>query len=96
MSGPPSGFVTEPGTLQTHNVISALPTDPAYSPLWAVSAYKSTSFSSVDNWATASKAPVAAPGLGNVNCPVVSVEAADGGASAAEGGADASVDAPAD
>jgi hypothetical protein len=96
MSGPPSGFVTEPGTMQTHNVISALPTDPAYSPLWAVSAYKSTSFSSVDNWATASQAPVAAPGLGNVNCPVVYVEAADSGASAAEGGADASVDAPAD
>ncbi len=24
-SGPPSGFMTEPGTLQTHNVIPVLP-----------------------------------------------------------------------
>ena len=96
MSGPPSGFVTEPGTMQTHNVISALPTDPAYSPLWAVSAYKNTSFSSVDDWTTASEAPVAAPGLGNVNCPVVAVQRADAGALSADGGGDGGADATAD
>lgn len=84
MSGPPSGFVTEPGTMQTHNVISVLPTDSSYSPLWSVSAYKSTSFSAVSNWATASQAPVAAANLADVNCPVVSVSSgADGGVDAA-------------
>jgi hypothetical protein len=96
MSGPPSGFVTEPGSMQTHNVISTLPTDSAYSPLWAVSAYKSTSFSAVSNWKTAIQAPVAASGLGDVNCPVVAVEAADGGTSAGEGGPDGSADSTAD
>jgi hypothetical protein len=84
MSGPPSGFVTEPGTMQTHNVISALPTDASYSPLWMVSAYKSASFASVSNWATAYQAPVAAADIANVNCPVVSVTAAsDAGVDAA-------------
>jgi hypothetical protein len=84
MSGPPSGFVTEPGTMQTHNVISFLPTDPSYSPLWMVSAYKSASFASVSNWATASQAPVAAADIANVNCPVVTVTGtADGGVDAA-------------
>jgi hypothetical protein len=84
MSGPPSGFVTEPGTMQTHNVISVLPADPAYSPLWAVSAYKSVSFAAVSNWTTANEAPVAAAGLANVNCPVVAImSAADGGTDAA-------------
>jgi hypothetical protein len=91
ISGPPSGFVTEPGTMQTHNVISALPTDPSYSPLWMVSAYTSASFASVSNWATASAAPVAAADIANVNCPVVSVAvAADGGVDAS--GMDASGD----
>jgi hypothetical protein len=84
MSGPPSGFVTEPGTMQTHNVISVLPTDPSYTPLWMVSAYKSASFASVSNWATASQAPVAAADIANVNCPVVAVAGtADGGVDAA-------------
>ncbi|MGO9837439.1 MAG: hypothetical protein ACLP1X_24885 [Polyangiaceae bacterium] len=84
MSGPPSGFVMEPGTMQTHNVISVLPTDPSYSPLWMVSAYRSASFASVSNWATASQAPVAAADIANVNCPVVAVaETADGGVDAA-------------
>src|SRR5579859_5412968 len=71
MSGPPSGFVTEMGTIQTHNVISVLPSDPSYSPLWSVGAYKSAAFSAVSNWATATQAPVAAAHLANVNCPVV-------------------------
>jgi len=73
MSGPPSGFVTEIGTTQTHNVISVLPSDPGYSPLWSVSAYKMASFPSVSSWTTASQAPVAGANLANVNCPVVAV-----------------------
>jgi hypothetical protein len=84
MSGPPSGFVTEMGTMQTHNVISVLPGDAAYSPLWTVSAYKSAAFSTVHNWTTASQAPVAGSALANVNCPVVAVTAStDGGLDAA-------------
>ena len=84
MSGPPSGFVTEMGTMQTHNVISVLPGDASYSPLWTVSAYKSASFSTVHNWTTASQAPVAGSALANVNCPVVAVTAsADAGLDAA-------------
>jgi hypothetical protein len=70
-SGPPSGFETETGSMQTHNVIAALPTDPSYSPLWLVSAYDDAAFASVTDLATASKATVVAPDLGNVNCPVV-------------------------
>ena len=93
MSGPPSGFVIEPGTMQTHNVISALPADSSYSPLWVVSAYKSSAFQAVNDWMTAAQAPVAAAGIANVNCPVVAVSmAADGGVTAdggitADGGA---------
>ena len=84
MSGPPSGFVTETGTMQTHNVISVLPTESSYSPLWSVSAYKSASFSAVSNWMTASQAPVAAVSLADVNCPVVAVGGGeDGGMDAA-------------
>jgi hypothetical protein len=71
MSGPPSGFATEPGAMQTHNVIAALPESAGYSPLWDVSAYDDKSFASVTNLTTASQAPVVAPNLGDVNCPVV-------------------------
>jgi hypothetical protein len=84
MSGPPSGFVTEMGSMQTHNVISVLPTDSSYSPLWSVSAYKSASFAAVSNWMTAFQAPIAAANLANVNCPVVAVSSGeDGGVDAA-------------
>jgi hypothetical protein len=71
MSGPPSGFVAEPGTMQTHNVVAGLPESAAYSPLWSVSAYDSKAFPSVSNWMTAQHAPVVGANLANVNCPVV-------------------------
>jgi hypothetical protein len=95
MSGPPSGFMTEPGTLQTHNVVSFLPASPAYSPLWVVTAYKDSSFAAVSNWATGTQAPVAAADIADVNCPVVAVaQAADGGVEAAATvGVDAAADA---
>jgi hypothetical protein len=60
--------------MQTHNVLALLPDSPGYTPLWAVSAYDDKSFSSVRNLQTAMQAPVVAPDLGNVNCPVVAKE----------------------
>ena len=70
--GPPSGFVTEPGTAQTHNVISTVPGDAAYSPLWSVVIYDNADFDSVTDLATASAANVVAGGP-NVNCPLASM-----------------------
>jgi hypothetical protein len=72
--GPASGFKTEPGTMQTHNVISAIPSDPGYSPLWAVAVYDNSAFDNVDNWTTAMAAPLLVPDAGNVNCPAVNIQ----------------------
>jgi hypothetical protein len=79
MSGPPSGFVTEPSSMQTHNVVSVLPEAASYSPLWEVIAYDDAAFSSVNNLAAAQQAKVLVPDAGLVNCPIVSKTAADGG-----------------
>jgi hypothetical protein len=71
--GPPSGFKTEPASLQTHNVVANLPGQPGYSPLWSVMPFNNSAFGSVHDLATA----VAAPTFGVaaiVNCPVVSVQ----------------------
>jgi hypothetical protein len=71
--GPPSGFLTEQGTNQTHNVLATLPGDPGYSPLWSVIPYDNASFGQVLDLASAQAAPnfgVAA----RVNCPVVFVQ----------------------
>jgi hypothetical protein len=70
-SGPASGFMAEPGTSETHNVVAALPEDASYSPLWSVIAYSNADFASVNNLRTASAAKVVVQNLGNVNCPVV-------------------------
>jgi hypothetical protein len=72
--GPGSGFRTETGNAQTHNVITALPTDGPYSPLWSVSVYDNTAFASVTSLATATAAPQLGAGVANVNCPVVEVQ----------------------
>lgn len=72
--GPGSGFETEPGSVQTHNVISAIPSDAGYSPLWAVAVYDNSSFSSVKDWTSAMAAPLLVPDAGNVNCPVVNLK----------------------
>jgi hypothetical protein len=79
MSGPPSGFKTEPSSMQTHNVASVLPEDPSYSPLWMVIAYDNASFASVTNVTTVEQAPVVVPNAGLVNCPIVSKSSRDGG-----------------
>jgi hypothetical protein len=71
--GPQSGFKTETGTSQTHNVISVIPTDAAYSPLWSVAVYDNNAFDSVINLSTASMAPILVPNAGTVNCPVVAI-----------------------
>lgn len=71
--GPPSGFMTEEGTIQTHNVTETLPEDEAYSPLWDVDIYDNADFDNVSDWTSASNATILAQGAAIVNCPVVSV-----------------------
>jgi hypothetical protein len=71
--GPPSGFKAETGTMQTHNVVAAVPGQTGYSPLWAVSIYDNADFSSVTNLTTAQATTMVAAGP-LVNCPIVSVQ----------------------
>ncbi len=72
--GPASGFVTEPGSMQTHNVTSTVPSDASYSPLWSVNVYDNALFSSVMDLSTALSATILASGVANVNCPIVSIQ----------------------
>ncbi len=74
MSGPPSGFVTEDGTMQTHNVVATVPSDDDYSPLWLVSVYDNANFEEVTDLASARDANILAVGVATVNCPVVKLE----------------------
>ena len=69
--GPPSGFVVESGTDQTHNVLATVPGQAAYSPLWRVSVINNTDFGSVSNLSSAQGANIMAMNVMNVNCPVV-------------------------
>lgn len=71
--GPPSGFETETGSMQTHNVAASVPGQPGYSPLWAVGIYDDADFSSVVNLTTATAATLVLAGP-LVNCPIVSVQ----------------------
>lgn len=72
--GPASGFRTETGTAQTHNVVETIPTDSDYSPLWLVNVYDNTAFDNVSDWQSSQNAPVKATGVATVNCPIVSME----------------------
>jgi hypothetical protein len=72
--GPPSGFMTETGTAQTHNVTETLPEDEGYSPLWDVDVYDNADFGNVSDWSSANMATILGTGVAIVNCPVVSVE----------------------
>jgi hypothetical protein len=72
--GPPSGFVTEDGSAQNHNVVASLPGDDAYSPLWLVNVYDNAEFDSVSDLESAKDANVLANGVANVNCPLVTVD----------------------
>jgi len=69
--GPASGFKTEKGTRQTHNVLATLPADAGYSPLWQVSVYDNAAFAGVHDLATLRRAKVLASNVAFVNCPVV-------------------------
>jgi hypothetical protein len=71
--GPASGFKTEQGSLQTHNVVAALPGKAGYTPLWTVDVYDNSAFTTVKNLTTAAQSPQLGA-AGNVNCPIVSVE----------------------
>ncbi|MEJ2202794.1 MAG: hypothetical protein P8170_01655 [Gemmatimonadota bacterium] len=71
--GPPSGFMTEPGTDQTHNVLATAPGDQGYSPLWGVHPYDNQFFDQVLDLTSA--AAIENFGhVANVNCPVVFVQ----------------------
>jgi hypothetical protein len=73
--GPGSGFKMESATNpQTHNVITAIPSDASYSPLWIVDVYDNASFANVTNLATAGDAPLLLQNAGTVNCPVVKIQ----------------------
>lgn len=73
-TGPGSGFKTEPGSKQTHNVTATLPNSRAYSPLWDVTPYPSAHFDDVSNAATAVSAAADGSVAAMVNCPIVSVQ----------------------
>jgi hypothetical protein len=72
-SGPASGFVSEDGSDQTHNVIATIPSNANYSPLWSVNVYDNTDFEDVDDLSSAEAATSLAVGVATVNCPVVSI-----------------------
>jgi len=73
-SGPPSGVVTETGSVQTHNVIATIPADNDYSPLWSVSVYDNLDFDNVSDLSTVLESNILAEGVMYVNCPVVYIE----------------------
>ncbi|HEC44671.1 MAG TPA: hypothetical protein ENI20_17790 [Bacteroides sp.] len=73
-SGPPSGFVTEPESEQTHNVIETIPSDDDYSPLWVVYVYDNADFDNVSDLVSAKAATILIQAAMNVNCPTVYVE----------------------
>jgi hypothetical protein len=70
--GPPSGFMTESGSVQTHNVVATLPGDAGYSPLWMVTIYDNADFQSVTDLDSATSATILANGAATVNCPIIS------------------------
>jgi hypothetical protein len=70
--GPPSGFRTESGSDQTHNVVATVPGDDGYSPLWLVNIYNNADFGEVSDLNSATSAELLASGAATVNCPVVS------------------------
>lgn len=71
--GPASGFMTEEGNDQTHNVVATLPGEAGYSPLWMVNPYDNADFDGVSDLDSATDANVLAMGAATVNCPIVSV-----------------------
>ncbi|HET6451244.1 MAG TPA: hypothetical protein VFI08_08025 [Spirochaetia bacterium] len=73
MGGPASGFKMAAGSMQTHNVVAALPGDMHYSPLWQVSVYDSGAFGMVMDLSSAMHAMAEKASPATVNCPIFSV-----------------------
>ncbi|MFO7447089.1 MAG: T9SS type A sorting domain-containing protein [Ignavibacteriaceae bacterium] len=73
--GPESGFRADTITGHTHNVISTLPEDETYSPLWSVIIYDNAFYDEVHDLSSASMANIITAGP-NVNCPVVQIDEA--------------------
>ncbi len=71
--GPPSGFVSEAGTMKTHNVLASVPSSSDYSPLWSVNIYDNANFNNVSNLMTAQSSTILVMNAANVNCPVVKI-----------------------
>lgn len=71
--GPASGFATEAGSAQSHNVIQTIPSSAGYSPLWLVNVYDNADFAKVKDLKTVATARILATGVATVNCPVVEV-----------------------
>lgn len=69
--GPPSGFLTEESSMQTHNVVETIPMDDGYSPLWDVDIYDNTDFNNVYDLPSAQNATLLVAGAALVNCPIV-------------------------
>jgi len=72
--GPASGFRMVMGSMQTHNVVSTLPGDMDYSPLWLVSQYDTMDFDKVMDLTTAMHSMVLAKNVASVNCPIYSIQ----------------------
>jgi hypothetical protein len=70
--GPPSGFVTEEGSDQTHNVVATLPEDKRYSPLWSINIYDNADFEDVSDLDSATMAELLESSAATVNCPMAS------------------------
>ena len=73
-SGPASGVMMEPGSVQTHSVIATIPSDDDYSSLWSVFVYDNADFDNVTNLTTAATANILMKNAMYVNCPVVYIE----------------------
>lgn len=70
---PSSGFMTEEGGTQNHNVTATLPADADYSPLWLVNVYDNADFDQVMDLQSAQNANILANGAALVNCPLVAL-----------------------
>jgi len=68
-----SGFMRDQRGSQTHNVLSTMPDEPGYSPLWEVQVYDNAAFRTVVTLEAAKKAKILGAGVATVNCPVVEV-----------------------
>jgi hypothetical protein len=69
--GPASGFRSEIGSDQTHNVVASLPGGADYSPLWSVQVYDNADFDLVSDLESINDVTIVAMDVATVNCPLV-------------------------